>query len=47
MVIGIIVGTYSSIAVASPLVLIYTKLRGKAVPASPTAIKAARPVKAR
>jgi preprotein translocase subunit SecF len=29
MVIGIIVGTYSSIAVASPLVLIYTRMRGQ------------------
>jgi preprotein translocase subunit SecF len=37
MVIGIVVGTYSSIAVASPLVLIYTKLRGRgnAAPAVP------------
>jgi preprotein translocase subunit SecF len=33
MVIGIIVGTYSSIAVASPLVLIYTRMRGKSAPA--------------
>jgi len=29
MVIGIIVGTYSSIAVAAPLVLVYTNLRGQ------------------
>jgi preprotein translocase subunit SecF len=28
MVIGIIIGTYSSIAIASPLVLIYSNLRG-------------------
>jgi preprotein translocase subunit SecF len=33
MVVGIIVGTYSSIAVASPLVLIYTRMRGKSAPA--------------
>src|SRR5262249_14541803 len=51
MVIGIVVGTYSSIAVASPLVLIYMNLRGKAaapVVAAPrpvTAIKAPRAVK--
>src|SRR6186713_1505907 len=34
MVIGILVGSYSSIAVASPLVLVYTRFRdqGKAVP---------------
>jgi preprotein translocase subunit SecF len=51
MVIGIIVGTYSSIAVASPLVLIYTNMRGRAaVPAAPAprpvaAIKTPRAVK--
>jgi len=52
MVIGIIVGTYSSIAVASPLVLIYMNMRGRAaaVPAAPAprpvaAIKAPRAVK--
>jgi preprotein translocase subunit SecF len=32
MVVGIIVGTYSSIAIAAPLVLVYTNLRGRAVP---------------
>src|SRR5499427_2598670 len=32
IVIGIIVGTYSSIAVASPLVLIYMNMRGRALP---------------
>ena len=32
MVIGIIVGTYSSIAIAAPLVLVYENLRGRAVP---------------
>jgi preprotein translocase subunit SecF len=29
LVVGIIIGTYSSIAIAAPLVLIYTKFRGK------------------
>src|SRR5215510_5088497 len=32
MVIGILIGTYSSIAIAAPLVLVYTNLRGRAVP---------------
>jgi preprotein translocase subunit SecF len=32
MVVGIIVGTYSSIAIAAPLVLVYTNIRGRAVP---------------
>jgi preprotein translocase subunit SecF len=32
MVIGIIIGTYSSIAIAAPLVLVYTNIRGRAVP---------------
>ena len=32
MVVGIIVGTYSSIAIAAPLVLVYTNLRGRALP---------------
>src|SRR5437016_5497072 len=32
MVIGIIIGTYSSVAIAAPLVLIYTNIRGRAVP---------------
>src|SRR5215470_11234338 len=52
MVIGIVVGTYSSIAVASPLVLIYTNLRGQkvaapsAAPPKPiTAVKSPRPAK--
>jgi preprotein translocase subunit SecF len=38
MVVGIIVGTYSSIAIAAPLVLVYTNIRGRAVPqvAAPT-----------
>ena len=29
MVIGIIIGTYSSIAIAAPLVLVYTRIRGR------------------
>ena len=32
MVVGIIIGTYSSIAIAAPLVLIYTNIRGRALP---------------
>jgi preprotein translocase subunit SecF len=32
MVVGIIVGTYSSIAIAAPLVLVYTNMRGRALP---------------
>ena len=35
MVIGIIVGTYSSIAIAAPLVLVYTNIHGRAVAAAP------------
>jgi preprotein translocase subunit SecF len=51
MVVGIIVGTYSSIAIAAPLVLVYTNLRGKAAPqlatpVRPTATKAPRPKRA-
>jgi preprotein translocase subunit SecF len=51
MVVGIIVGTYSSIAIAAPLVLVYTNLRGKAVPqvaasARPAVSKAPRPKRA-
>ena len=52
MVIGIIVGTYSSIAMAAPLVLIYSKARGQmALPAAsarrPGPAKVPRPVKAK
>jgi preprotein translocase subunit SecF len=47
MVIGILVGTYSSIAVASPLVLIYTKLRGSGNAAPTAASKLPRTAKAR
>src|SRR5215475_15519060 len=50
MVIGIIIGTYSSIAIAAPLVLVYTNLRGRAVPqvapARPAVSKAPRPKRA-
>jgi preprotein translocase subunit SecF len=47
MVIGIIVGTYSSIAIASPLVLIYSKLRGKVAvqPIAPVKPPVSAPVK--
>jgi len=47
MVIGIVVGTYSSIAVASPLVLIYSKYRGSGNAAPVVAAKLPRTVKAR
>jgi preprotein translocase subunit SecF len=47
MVIGIIVGSYSTIAVASPLVLIYMKWRGKLAAPQPIRASAPRPVKAR
>jgi preprotein translocase subunit SecF len=47
MVIGILVGTYSSIAVASPLVLIYTKLRGQGKATPIVAAKLPRTAKAR
>jgi len=51
MVVGIIVGTYSSIAIAAPLVLVYTNIRGRAVPrvaapARPVAAKAPKPKRA-
>jgi preprotein translocase subunit SecF len=51
MVVGIIVGTYSSIAIAAPLVLVYTNIRGRAVPqvaapVRPVASKAPRPKRA-
>src|SRR5438876_865722 len=34
MVIGIIIGTYSSVAIAAPLVLVYTNIHGRAVAAA-------------
>jgi preprotein translocase subunit SecF len=43
MVVGIIVGTYSSIAIAAPLVLVYTNLRGKAVPQVAAPARPTRP----
>src|SRR5438874_1566359 len=55
MVVGIIVGTYSSIAIAAPLVLVYTNIHGRAVapvvaaPVRPAAatkmMKGAKPAK--
>src|SRR2546426_8706049 len=55
MVIGIIIGTYSSIAIAAPLVLVYTNIHGRAVapvvaaPVRPAAatkmMKGAKPAK--
>jgi preprotein translocase subunit SecF len=47
MVIGILVGSYSSIAVASPLVLIYAKSRGHGTVAPAVAAKVPRTAKAR
>jgi preprotein translocase subunit SecF len=49
MVIGILVGTYSSVAIAAPLVLIYENIRGRAVrqvaaPARPAVAKAPKTV---
>jgi preprotein translocase subunit SecF len=49
MVVGIIVGSYSSMAIAAPLVLVYTNVRGKTLPAAPPSravSKAARPKRA-
>jgi preprotein translocase subunit SecF len=43
MVVGIIIGTYSSIAIAAPLVLVYTNLRGKAAPQVAAPARPARP----
>src|SRR5215467_3508923 len=42
MVVGIIIGTYSSIAIAAPLVLVYTNIHGRAVAAAAPA-RSARP----
>jgi preprotein translocase subunit SecF len=41
MVVGIIVGTYSSIAIAAPLVLVYTNIHGRAVAAAAPAVRPA------
>ena len=51
MVIGIIIGTYSSIAIAAPLVLVYTNIRGRmapqvAAPARPVVAKTPKPKRA-
>jgi preprotein translocase subunit SecF len=51
MVIGIIIGTYSSVAIAAPLVLVYTNIRGRAVPqvtvpVRPTVAKTPKPKRA-
>jgi preprotein translocase subunit SecF len=51
MVIGIIIGTYSSVAIAAPLVLVYTNIRRKAGPqvvvsARPAALKTPKPKRA-
>ena len=51
MVVGIIVGTYSSIAIAAPLVLVYTNIRGRAVsqvaiPSRPAVAKTPKPKRA-
>jgi preprotein translocase subunit SecF len=51
MVVGIIVGTYSSVAIAAPLVLVYTRIRGRALPAvavsaRPAVAKTAKPKRA-
>lgn len=50
MVIGIIIGTYSSIAIAAPLVLVYTNVRGRmavqpAAAVRPATAKGPRPAK--
>src|SRR6266581_4939516 len=54
MVVGIIIGTYSSIAIAAPLVLVYTNIHGRAVApvaapvrpaAAPKMMKGAKPAK--
>jgi preprotein translocase subunit SecF len=45
MVIGIVIGTYSSIAIAAPLVLNYTNLTGTRVPLPVSTIKTPKPAK--
>jgi preprotein translocase subunit SecF len=52
MVVGIIIGTYSSIAIAAPLVLVYSNIRGKAAmqpvaAVRPAPAKTPRPAKAK
>ena len=51
MVVGIVIGTYSSIAIAAPLVLVYTNIRGAvapqaAPPVRPAVAKTAKPKRA-
>ena len=43
MVVGILVGTYSSVAIAAPLVLVYTNIRGRAVPQVAAPVRPMRP----
>ena len=47
MVVGIIIGTYSSIAVAAPLVLVYTNFRGTFARQAVSTAKVPKPVKAK
>src|SRR2546426_11866754 len=47
MVIGIIIGTYSSIAIAAPLVLIYSNLKGTFAKQSVSTAKIPKPAKAK
>ena len=48
MVMGIMVGTYSSIAIAAPLVLVYTNIRGRKIAPPVAATRAAsRPATAK
>jgi preprotein translocase subunit SecF len=45
MVVGVVVGSYSTIAVASPLVLAYENLRKRATAPAPAQIRGARPAR--
>jgi preprotein translocase subunit SecF len=47
MVIGIIIGTYSSVAVAAPLILVYSNFRGTFARQAVSTAKAPKPVKAK
>jgi preprotein translocase subunit SecF len=47
MVVGIVIGTYSSIAVAAPLVLVYQNVHGRFTAQPAVATRVARPVKAK
>jgi len=51
MVVGIVIGTYSSVAIAAPLVLVYNNIRGAtapqvAAPVRPAVAKAPKPKRA-